>query len=111
MTVFQPVPMPAISANRGRRKANAQTCQATAYVAWKERCTKDWWQSKLSKKNTPNDKQRELINRIINRSRQEFQSFLRPNETQYQDDPSLDSLLGIPGAGKKHLYQAHAGVF
>eukprot|EP00973_Karenia_brevis_P063495 8824436-Karenia_brevis.AAC.1 len=57
MTVFQSVPMLDISANRGRRKAK---CQATAYVAWKERCIKDWWQNKLPQKNAPNDKQREF---------------------------------------------------
>eukprot|EP00973_Karenia_brevis_P020959 2882542-Karenia_brevis.AAC.1 len=40
------------------------------------------------------------MDRVMNRCRQAFQSFLRPNERQYKDDPILDCLLGIPGAGK-----------
>eukprot|EP00973_Karenia_brevis_P089528 12398208-Karenia_brevis.AAC.1 len=50
-------------------------------------------------KTAPNEKQREFMDRIMNWCRQEFQSFLRPNETQYKDDSILDCLLGIPGAG------------
>eukprot|EP00973_Karenia_brevis_P065893 9158584-Karenia_brevis.AAC.1 len=36
ITACQSMPMPAISAKRGRRKAEARKYQAAAYVAWKE---------------------------------------------------------------------------
>eukprot|EP00973_Karenia_brevis_P074090 10296358-Karenia_brevis.AAC.1 len=41
MTACQCMPMSATSTKRGRRKVNARKFQATAYVAWKERCIKD----------------------------------------------------------------------
>eukprot|EP00973_Karenia_brevis_P023295 3207086-Karenia_brevis.AAC.2 len=70
MTAFQTMPMPRFPAKRGRRKAEARKYQATAYVAWKERCIKDWWQNKLCQTDAPNNKQREFMDRVINRCRQ-----------------------------------------
>eukprot|EP00973_Karenia_brevis_P080083 11111193-Karenia_brevis.AAC.1 len=50
MTAFESVPTSATSTKRGRRKPNARKSQATAYLAWRERRIKDWWQNKLCQK-------------------------------------------------------------
>eukprot|EP00973_Karenia_brevis_P045790 6342328-Karenia_brevis.AAC.1 len=101
MSALGSVPITTLSAGRRKKgKPTVQRMQAKAYVAWKERRITDWWKNKLLQKDPPNQQRRAFMERIMNRCRQEFQSFSQPTATQYKDDPIFDCLFGIPGAGK-----------
>ena len=69
-------------------------------MAWKEADVQSWLASLKKEKEAPNSKQMEFLTRVIDRCREEANSFKTPQAKEYKDEPLRDCLLGLPGAGK-----------
>ena len=74
--------------------------QVKAYIHWQETDVHGWLDKLEKEEESPNSKQKEFLERVVDRCRQEAKSFKNAQANSYPDEPIRDCLLGLPGAGK-----------